>query len=85
MKAWLEPKDMEVKRIVLPILKWLIWIYVKEINGETSSAETYMSLVTVPPQNLKTWHKLRLQWENGKWPESHRVAEPQINAESSVA
>ena len=32
------PKDREVKRLVRPILEWMIWNCVKEINEETSYA-----------------------------------------------
>ena len=53
MRAWVEPKDREVKLIFQPILEWLIWRFVKIINKETSAAETDMSVVTLPYQKLK--------------------------------
>ena len=51
----------------------------KGINKGTSAAETDMSLVTLPYQNLKACHKLQLEGTIGKWLEAHRVAEPHIN------
>ena len=53
MKAWAEPKDREVKLIFQPILEWLIWSCVKGRNEEISYAETDMSVVTHPSQNMK--------------------------------
>ena len=44
-----------------------------------------MSVVTLPYNKLKSWQKLRLEGAIGKWPEAHRVTEPQINAGSAVA
>ena len=79
MKSWVEPKDKEVKRLVLPILEWLIWGCVKGINEDASAAETDMTVVTLPSQKLKSWQKLRLGGTIGKWTEAHRVATPQIN------
>ena len=38
LKEWVEPKDREVKRIVCPILEWLIWSGVKGIYEDTSDA-----------------------------------------------
>ena len=55
VRAWVEPKDKEVKRIIRPILKWLIWIRVKVRNEYTSDAEKDMSVVTLPSQKLKAW------------------------------
>ena len=40
VKAWVEPKDREVRRLVRPILEWLIWSCAKGRNEETSAAET---------------------------------------------
>ena len=80
VKAWVEPKDMELKRLFCPILEWRIWSCVKGLNEETSAAETDMSVVTLPYQKLKTWQKLRLEGTIGKWPEAQRVAATQINA-----
>ena len=68
VKAWVDPKDREVERLVRPILEWLVWRSVKGINEETSSAETYMSVVTLPSQKLKAWQKLRLERTISKLP-----------------
>ena len=84
MKAWVDPKEREVKWLVLPILEWLIWSCVKRKNEDICAAETDMSVVTLPYQKLKAWQKLRLEGKIGKWPESQRVAAPQINAGSLV-
>ena len=46
VKAEVYPKDREVKRLVRPILKWLIWRCVKGRNEEKSAAEKYMSVVS---------------------------------------
>ena len=54
VKAWMEPKEMELKWIVHPILEWLIWSYVKGRNEDKIAAETDMSVVTLPSQNLKS-------------------------------
>ena len=54
MKAWVDPKDRDVKQLVYPILEWLIWSCVKGRNEETSAAETDMSVVTLPSQKLKS-------------------------------
>ena len=51
VKAWVEPKDREVKRLVRPILEWLIWSCVKGRNEDTSAAETDMTMVTFPTKN----------------------------------
>ena len=48
-------------------------------NEDTSAAETDMIVVNLPSQKLKAWQKLRLEGTIGKWPESQRVAAPQIN------
>ena len=85
VKGWLDPKDRDVKRLFRPILEWIIWSCVKGRNEETSTAETYMSVVTLPSQYLKSWQKLRLEGIIDKWPEAQMVAAPQINAGSEVA
>ena len=85
MKSWVDPKDRIVKRPVRPILEWLIWICVKEINEEKSAAETDMSVVTLPSQKLKAWHKLWLDRKIYRWAKAQRVAAPQINVGSEVA
>ena len=85
VKSWVDPKDSEVKRLVCPILEWLIWSYVKGINQDTSAAETDMNVVTLPSQKLKTWQKMQLEGTIGKWPGAQRVAAPQINALLAVA
>ena len=55
VKAWVDPKDREVKRIFYPIIEWIIWICVKRRNEETSAAETDMILVTLPSPKLNAW------------------------------
>ena len=85
VKPWVDPKDRKVKRIVRPIVEWLIWRCVKGINEDTSATETDMSVVTLPYQKLKSWKKLRLEGKIGKWTESQRVAAPQINEGLAVA
>ena len=70
VKSWVEPKEREVKRLVQTILEGLIWICVKGRNEDTSSAETDMTMVTLPSQKLKSWKKLRLEGTIGKWPEA---------------
>ena len=70
MKAWVDPKDREVKRFVRLILEWLIWICVKGRNEETSAAETDMSVVTLPNQKLKACQKLRLEGTISNWSEA---------------
>ena len=57
----------------------------KEINEDTSSAETDMSVATLPSQKLKVWQKMRLEGTIGKCPEAQRVAAPQINAGLAVS
>ena len=84
VKAWVEPKDREVRRLVRPIIEWLIWRCMKGINEYTSAAEIDTSVVTLPSQKLKVWQKLRLEGKNGKWPEAQRVESPQINAGSAA-
>ena len=74
-----------MKRLVRPIIEWLIWSCTKGRNEDTSAAETDMTVVTLPFQKLKSWQKLRLEGTIEKWPESQRVAAPQINAGSVVA
>ena len=54
VKSWVEPKDTEVKRLVRPILEWLIWRHMKGRNQDTSAAETYITVVTLPSQKLKS-------------------------------
>ena len=85
VKSWVDPKDREVKRLVGPILEWLIWSCVKRKNEDTCAAETDMSVVTLPYQKLKSWQNLRLKGLIGKWQESQRVAAPQINTGYAVA
>ena len=85
VKAWVEPKEREVKRFVHSILEWLIWICVKGRNEEISATETDMSVVTLPSQKLKSWQKLRLEGTIGKCTEAQRVVAPQINVRSEVA
>ena len=80
LKSWVDTKGREVKKIVRPILEWLIWIYIKGINEDTSAAETDITVVTLPSQNFKSRQKLRLDGTIGKWLEAQRVAEPQINS-----
>ena len=70
VKVWVEPKDTEVKRLVRPILEWLIWSCVKGRNEETSAAETDMSVVTLPYQKLKACQKLRLEGTISNWSEA---------------
>ena len=84
-KAWVEPQDREVRRLFHPILECLIWSCAKGRNEYTSATETDMSVVTLPSQKLKAWQKLQLERTIGKWPEAHRVAEPQINVGSTLA
>ena len=84
MKARIEPKYRETKQNVQPILECMIWSFARVRNEETSAAEIDMSVVTLPYQKLKAWQKLRLEGKIGKWPESQRVAAPQINAGSVV-
>ena len=79
VKSWVDPKDKEVKRLVLPILEWLIWTCLKGRSEDKSAAETYMTVVTLPSQKLKSLQKLRLEGTIGKWPEAHRLATPHIN------
>ena len=85
VKSWVKPKETEVKRLVRPILEWLIWSFMKVRNQDTSVAETDMTVVTLPSQKLKSWQKLRLEGTIGKWIEAHRVATPQINTGLAVA
>ena len=66
VKAWIEPKERELKWLVHPILEWLIWSYVKGRNEYTSAAEIDMTVVTLPYQKFKTWQKLRLEGTIGK-------------------
>ena len=66
VKSWVDPKDKEVKRLVRPILEWMIWSCLKGINEDTSAAETDMTVVTLPSQKLKSWQKLRLEGTIGK-------------------
>ena len=54
-------------------------------NEDTSAAETYTPVVTLPSQKLKPWQKLRLEVTTGKWPEAQRFATPHINTGSTVA
>ena len=61
MKAWVDPKDREVKRIVLPIIEWLIWSLAKGRNENKSVAEIDMTVVTLLYQKLKAWQELRLE------------------------
>ena len=58
--SWVEPRDMEVKRRVRPIIECLIWSCMKGRNEDTSAAETDMTVVIIPSQKLKYWQKLRL-------------------------
>ena len=69
VKSWVEPKYKEVKRLVRPILEWLVWSCVKGRDEDTSAAETDMTVVTLPYQKLKSWQKLWLEGTIGKWPE----------------
>ena len=85
VKSWVDPKDREVKQLVLPIIEWLIWIYVKGRNEDTRATETDMSVVTLTSQKLKSWQKLQLEGTIGKWTEAQRVEAPQINAGSALA
>ena len=85
VKALVQPKDREMKRPVRPILEWLIRSCVKVRNEDKSSADTDMSVVTLPSQKLKAWQKLRLEGTIGKWTEVERVAAPQIITGSAVA
>ena len=57
---------MEVKRLVYPILEWLIWSCMKRINEDTSAAETDMTMVTLPYKKLKSWQKLWLEVTIGR-------------------
>ena len=61
VKAWVETKEKEVKRLVYPILELLIWSCVKLINEEISIVETEMNVVTLPSKMLKAWQKMRLE------------------------
>ena len=74
-----------MKWLFHPILEWLIWSCVKKRKEDKSAAETDMSVVILPSQKLKAWHKLRLEGKIGKWTEAQRVAEPQINEGSAVS
>ena len=85
MKAWVNTMDREVKRVVRPILEWLIWSCVKGRNEETSAVETDMSVFTLPYQKLKAWQKLWLEGTTVKCPESQTVASPPINVGLVVA
>ena len=73
VKAWVETKDKEVKRLVYPILELLIWSCVKLINEEISIVETEMNVVTLPSKMLKAWRKMRLEgklasgWKHRGW------------------
>ena len=58
VKAWVEPKYREVKRLVRPILEWLIWSCVNGRNKETSATGTYMSVVTPPPPPIENFESL---------------------------
>ena len=60
MKSWVELKDREAKRLVCPILEWLIWSCVKGINKDKSATETDMTVVTLPHKKLKSWQKMQL-------------------------
>ena len=84
MKAWVEPKEREVKQIVRLILEWLIWSYMKGRHEDTIASKTDMTVVTLQYQKLKSWQKLRLEGTIGKWPEAQRVAAPQINSGLAV-
>ena len=53
MKSWVDPKDKEVKRLVRPILEYLVCICVKGINEDISATEADMTVVTLPSQKLK--------------------------------
>ena len=57
----------------------------KGINEDTSSAETYMTMVNLPSQKLKSWQKLRLEGTIRKWPKAQRVETPQIKTGLVVA
>ena len=81
----MKPKDRDVRRVVRPILEWMIWSFMKGRNEDTSGAETDTSAVTLPSQNLKAWQKLRLEETIGKFPEAQRVAATPINSGSKVA
>ena len=39
VKAWVDPKEREVKQLIRPTLEWLIWICMKGRNEETSATE----------------------------------------------
>ena len=53
VKTWVEIKDTKVKRIVSPIIEWLLWSCLKVRNEYTSALETEMIVVTLPSQKLK--------------------------------
>ena len=85
VKAWIDPKDREVKQLILPILERLIWSCMKGRNKETSATKIDMSVVTLQSKKLKSWQRLRLEGTIGKWPEARRVAAHQLNVGSVVA
>ena len=85
MKGWVETRYTDVKRLVIPILEWLLWSFLKGINEDTSASETEIIVVKLPYQNPKDWQKLRLEGTIDKWPETQQVSEHQRNAGSAVA
>ena len=85
VKSLVEPKDKEVKRLVRPMIEWLICRWVKGRNEETSAKETDMNVVTLPSQKLKSWQKLSLEGTIEKWLKAQRVAVTYINSGSGVA
>ena len=54
-------------------------------NEGTSVSETDMTVVNLPYQKLKSWHKLRLEVTILKWTDSQRVAIPQKHTGLTVA
>ena len=85
LKAWVQPKDREVKQFSPSILEWMIWSCVKGGIEETNATETDMSVVTLLYRRLESWQKLWIEGTTGKYPETQRVSAPQINKGSSVA
>ena len=61
MKSWVEPKNKEVKRIVQPILEWMIWSCVNGINEDTIAAKTDMTVVTLQSKKFKSWQKQQFE------------------------
>ena len=83
VKSWVYPKDKKVKRLVRPILDWMMWSCVKGRNEDTRAKKRH-DRGNHPISRVQILEKIRLEGTIGKWTEAQRVAAPQINAGSEV-